>query len=215
VAVTKTRPLTLLQSLARLGVGRFGENRVQEIASKLEGAGARASRAGFERLVGGEVELIGHLQKNKARVHSVDDPRLATRLDHALADTPPGEERLRVLVQVNTSHEPSKHGVTADDLGKLLEEVAALPRLRLQGLMTMAAGGELAGAADAARRSFSMLRELSERHRRAFADPARVELSMGMSGLIRVGSALFEGVLDVEQPGASPTPPPPSPRNER
>ena len=191
IAVTKTHPADAVTAALAAGLTAVGENRVQEALPKQEA------------LPGVPVEwhLIGSLQRNKARqavnrfalIHSVDSLALAQELDRRAA---PGS-RQRVLVQVNCSAEPQKGGVEPDELPALLEAVARLERLELQGLMTMAA---LTEDLVVQRQAFRCLRELRDA---AVGRGHRLpELSMGMSGdylvaveegatMVRLGTLLF------------------------
>lgn len=191
IAVTKTHPAEAVTAALAAGLTAVGENRVQEALAKQEA------------LPGVPVEwhLIGSLQRNKARqavnrfalIHSVDSLALAQELDRRAA---PGS-RQRVLVQVNCSAEPQKGGVEPDQLPALLEAVARLERLELQGLMTMAA---LTEDLAVQRQAFRLLRELRDA---AQGQGHRLpELSMGMSGdylvaveegatMVRLGTLLF------------------------
>lgn len=191
IAVTKTHPADAVTAALAAGLTAVGENRVQEALAKQEA------------LPGVPVEwhLIGSLQRNKARqavnrfalIHSVDSLALAQELDRRAA---PGS-RQRVLVQVNCSAEPQKGGVEPDQLPALLEAVARLERLELQGLMTMAA---LTEDLAVQRQAFRLLRELRDA---AQGQGHRLpELSMGMSGdylvaveegatMVRLGTLLF------------------------
>ncbi|MBL8978248.1 MAG: YggS family pyridoxal phosphate-dependent enzyme [Gemmatimonadetes bacterium] len=191
IAVTKTHPAEAVTAALAAGLTAVGENRVQEALAKQEA------------LPGIPVEwhLIGSLQRNKARqavnrfalIHSVDSLALAQELDRRAA---PGS-RQRVLVQVNCSAEPQKGGVEPDQLPALLEAVARLERLDLQGLMTMAA---LTEDLAVQRQAFRLLRELRDA---AQGQGHRLpELSMGMSGdylvaveegatMVRLGTLLF------------------------
>ena len=192
MAVTKTRPRATLEAALAAGLDLIGENRVQEAAAKLD-----------PPLPHAEVHLIGHLQRNKARhaarlfhaVQSIDKLATAQALQHALEAT---GGTMDVLLELNTSGEPAKHGFSnATELRRALEEVAALDRLRVRGLMTMAVWSADAGAV---RGCFRTLRRLFEEL--APARPAFDTLSMGMSGdfeiaveegatLVRLGTVLF------------------------
>lgn len=191
IAVTKTHPAEAVTAALAAGLTAVGENRVQEALAKQEA------------LPGVPVEwhLIGSLQRNKARqavnrfalIHSVDSLALAQELDRRAA----AGSRQRVLVQVNCSAEPQKGGVEPDQLPALLEAVARLERLELQGLMTMAA---LTEDLAVQRQAFRLLRELRDA---AQGQGHRLpELSMGMSGdylvaveegatMVRLGTLLF------------------------
>lgn len=191
IAVTKTHPAEAVTAALAAGLTAVGENRVQEALAKQEALPG----------VPAEWHLIGSLQRNKARqavnrfalIHSVDSLALAQELDRRAA---PGS-RQRVLVQVNCSAEPQKGGVEPDQLPALLEAVARLERLDLQGLMTMAA---LTEDLAVQRQAFRLLRELRDA---AQGQGHRLpELSMGMSGdylvaveegatMVRLGTLLF------------------------
>jgi len=191
VAVTKTHPAAAVRVAVAAGLGDVGENRVQEALGKQDELSGVAVRW----------HLIGSLQRNKARhaagrfalIHSVDRLDLAQELGRR---TPPGTGQ-PVLVQVNCSAEPQKGGAEPEELPALLEAVASVPGLALEGLMTMAAFD-----ADEAtlRRTFGLLRRLRDE---GLARGHRLpELSMGMSGdyaiaveegatMVRLGTVLF------------------------
>lgn len=185
VAVSKTKPASAIREAYAAGQRDFGENYAQELAEKA------AELADLTEL---RWHFIGNLQSNKAKlvapvatmVQTVDSVSLAS----ALARRLPDGKTLDVLVEVNVGGEVQKHGVTADDLPALVAGIAAEPRLRLRGLMTVPPSD--LGAAAAAFEELSWLRA---RHHLA-------ELSMGMSAdlelaieagatIVRVGSAIF------------------------
>lgn len=193
VAVTKTHGPEAVRAAWAAGLRDVGENRVQEALAKQEQVTDLPVAW----------HLIGALQRNKARhaagrfalIHSVDREDLAAELGRRVAS----DARQAILVQVNCSGEPQKGGVEPDALPALLEAVAALPRLDLRGLMTMA---ELTDDPARQRAAFRRLRTLrDEAERRGVRLP---ELSMGMSGdfavaveegatMVRLGSILFGG----------------------
>ncbi|MGY1673788.1 YggS family pyridoxal phosphate-dependent enzyme [Geodermatophilus sp. SYSU D00710] len=193
LAISKTVPADDVRALAALGQTAFGENRAQELTAKV------AALADLPL----EWHFVGQLQRNKAAavartgavVHSLDRAPLARALARA------GEDRGRavdVFVQVDlggaAGELAERGGAAPDDVPRLAEEVAALPGLRLRGLMAVAPRDEPPGPA------FARLAALAERLR---ADhPAATELSAGMSGdleeavaagatIVRVGTALF------------------------
>ncbi len=136
LAVTKTVPAEAIREAYAAGQSGFGENYVQEALEKQ----AALAASGFAGRV--EWHLIGPLQSNKTRaaasgfdwVHTVDREKVARRLSEArAADAAP----LNVLVQVNVSGEASKSGVPPQEVEVLARAVAALPRLRLRGLMAI------------------------------------------------------------------------------
>lgn len=197
VAVTKKRPPELLRPLIEAGAVDLGENYPQELWEK---AGALADVPAIRW------HLIGHLQGNKARrtfpmvrmIHAVDSLKLLMALDELAAGAADPPE---VCLQVNTSDEEAKHGWRDDAVFEDAQAIAACSRIRVVGLMTMAAWGT---DAETARPSFVRLREIRDvlARRTGLALP---HLSMGMSNdfeaaveegatLVRVGSALFEGL---------------------
>ena len=196
VAVTKQVSAEVMRQAIGLGITDVGENRVQEARVKREALTGAAARW----------HLIGHLQRNKAKlaamlfdvVHSVDTPELAGELGrHAQASG-----RVRdALIQVNVSGEATKHGCRPEAAQRLAETVLATAGLRWRGLMTIA---PVAQDAEQARPHFRRLRELRDELAHALgADRAALQLSMGMSqdfevaieegaDLVRIGSAIFQ-----------------------
>jgi pyridoxal phosphate enzyme (YggS family) len=192
VAVGKSFPAAAIAAAHAAGQRDFGENRLQE---------ALAKRAAFDRpdLVW---HFIGPVQSNKTRalaerfdwVHSIDRLPVAERL---AVQRPQGLPPLAVCVQVNVSGEASKSGVAPEEAPALAHGVAALPRLRLRGLMTIP---EPTIDAALQRRRFEALRALKDRLVR---DGLALDtLSMGMSDdleaaiaagatMVRVGTAIF------------------------
>ncbi|WP_165227984.1 YggS family pyridoxal phosphate-dependent enzyme [Aquisphaera insulae] len=198
VAVTKKSPVEHVRPLLAAGAVDLGENYPQELWRKAEALSGSAPAPRWH--------LIGHLQSNKARrtiplvnmVHAVDSLRLLRALDELAADLPrmPG-----ICLQVNTSEEEAKHGWSPTAIIEEADAIASCRAVPIVGLMTMAAWGT---DAETARPSFVLLRRTRDtlRERTGLELP---ELSMGMSGdfetaieegatLVRVGSALFEGV---------------------
>jgi len=194
LAVSKTFPAEDVRATHAAGQHAFGENYVQEALTKIETlADLRASL---------EWHFIGPLQSNKTRpvaenfdwVHSVDRLKIAQRLaEQRPAHLPP----LNVCLQVNVSGEASKAGVSPAEAAEVAHAIAALPQLRLRGLMSIP---EPAETIDAQRVPHRQLRELFERLR---ADGLELDtLSMGMSSdleaavlegatIVRVGTAIF------------------------
>ncbi|HEY3221819.1 MAG TPA: YggS family pyridoxal phosphate-dependent enzyme [Gemmatimonadales bacterium] len=194
VAVTKGFGTDAIRAAADAGIADIGENRVQEAVQKQEELGAGSQELGIRW------HLIGHLQRNKAKVvpvrfdlvHSVDSIELALELDRR-ARAP-----LRVLLQVNVARESQKSGCAVEEAPSLARQVAALAQLRLEGLMTLA---PLTDDEDVQRRTFRGLRLLRDtiKEEEGVWLPT---LSMGMSGdyviavqegatVIRLGTALF------------------------
>ena len=191
VAVTKFQSADAIRAVAQAGALHFAESRAQEARDKVPGLKSL-----------GTWHFIGHLQTNKAKlvaewfdvVQSVDSLRLAEALSaaaQALGKT------LDVYAQVNISLEAQKHGFGVAGADEELARLAALPGLKLKGLMGMAAAVDDPGAA---RPDFARLRILRERLQPSLGP---LLLSMGMShdfevaieegaDLVRVGSALFK-----------------------
>jgi len=197
VAVSKTFPATAVLALARSGQRHFGENYVQEALAKIAAVGVEAPALPLTW------HFIGPIQSNKTRqiaeqfdwVQSVDRLKIAQRLsEQRSADRPP----LNVLLQVNISGEARKSGVTPAELPALARAVAALPRLRLRGLMAIP---EASDDPVTQRRPLAAMTQLFEAQRAAGFDHWDT-LSMGMSAdldiaiaegatMVRVGTALF------------------------
>jgi PLP dependent protein len=198
VAVTKKNPPAWIRALVECGAHDLGENYPQELWGKVNELGDLNHSIHWH--------LIGHLQTNKVNktlpmvrmIHSVDSLKLLRALDQAAPalTTQPG-----VCLQVNTSDESSKHGWTPEQILSDADSIAACRAIPVVGLMTMAALGT---TAESARGSFARLREINDRLGQATGLPLE-HLSMGMSNdfetaieegatLVRVGSALFEGV---------------------
>ncbi|ADN02646.1 YggS family pyridoxal phosphate-dependent enzyme [Spirochaeta thermophila] len=194
MAVTKLHGPEAIADAYRAGIRLFGENRLQEAASKREAFPPDA-----------ELHLIGHLQRNKARkavelfscIHSVDRIPLIEALEKAWGDR---GGRLPVLVEVNISGEETKYGFrTEEEVGQALERLAASPALEPRGFMTMA---PYTDDERVIRAVFGGLRELASRMQKAFPSLPLAELSMGMSNdypiaieegstILRLGTVLF------------------------
>jgi len=193
VAVTKGVEVARVRAAVAAGFTTFGENRVQE-------AGAKIGEVG-----GGAWHLIGPLQSNKARraielfqvIESVDSLELARRLDRIVGEVRPGGA-LSVLLQVNVDADPAKAGFSPSAVEAALPELLDLPRLRLDGLMTV---GRAVERAEEARPTFAALRELGARLR-ASNPGLGPGCSMGMSDdypvaveegatIVRIGRAIF------------------------
>ena len=203
MAVSKTYPASTIAEAAALGLQLFGENRVQEFASKALHAGALRELCGTQSL---RVHLIGHLQSNKAAravelfdaIDSLDSLRLAERLNDATARL---NKRLPVLLEVKLSAEETKEGLDPEsaDTATLLERLPDLEHLHLQGLMTIAPWDV---PEEQTRACFRALREIRDRWATVHPRLSFEVLSMGMSGdfpiaiaegatRIRIGTALF------------------------
>lgn len=193
VAVTKGFGVDAVLAAVAAGLLDVGENRVQEALEKQAGLGTRDSGVGIRW------HLIGHLQRNKAKlvpgrfevVHSIDSLALATELDKRASD-------LRVLLQVNVAGEEQKSGCALDEAPELARQISTLGQLRLEGLMTMA---PFTDDVDVQRRTFRGLRVLRDKMKEEHGLWLPT-LSMGMSGdyataleegatVIRLGTVLF------------------------
>lgn len=199
--VTKTVDAQRIKVVLDMGLHDLGENRVQEL---------RAKSPDFEAL-GANWVLIGHLQTNKAaqavrivsEVQSVDSVRVANALNTAVTriageggDAP---LPLRVLLQVNTSGEAAKYGLSPEEVAPALDHLLTLPNLAVAGFMTMA---PFTDDEDVVRRTFARLRELRDELAVEYEGVELRELSMGMSHdyqiaveegatTVRVGSEIF------------------------
>lgn len=194
LAVSKQQPASAVRAAYACGLRRFGENYVQEAIEKIEVLADLRTQI--------EWHLIGPLQSNKTRVvakyfdwvHSVDRLKIAERLSEQRApDQPP----LNVCLQVNVSGEASKSGAAPEEVPALAHAVAALPGLRLRGLMSIPEPTDDPVQQAAPHRQ---LRQLY--HRLQQEGLALDTLSMGMSAdletaiaegstMVRVGTAIF------------------------
>jgi pyridoxal phosphate enzyme (YggS family) len=196
LAVSKTFGPEAVFEAVLAGQRAFGENYVQEGVDKIH---AVAQARGCTPL---EWHFIGPIQSNKTKpiaenfdwVHTIEREKIAVRLNE---QRPAQLHPIQVCLQVNTSGEASKSGVAPDEVAALARAVAALPRLKLRGLMAIP---EAAEDFDQQRAAFRVLRELYDTLR---ADGLELDtLSMGMSAdmraaimegatIVRVGSAIF------------------------
>ena len=201
LAVSKTFGPEAVLAAARAGQRAFGENYVQEAVDKIA-ALARLAEAGETAAAGLQWHFIGPIQSNKTRpiaehldwVHSIDRLKIAQRLsEQRPAERPP----LDVLLQVNISGEASKSGVSPDELPALAQAVAALPRLRLRGLMAIP---EPEDDPQRQRLPLARMRMMFAQLRTGL--PRLDTLSMGMSAdleaavaegatMLRIGTAIF------------------------
>jgi len=180
----------MIEEAAGLGLRIFGENKVQEAKGKVPQCSSRF-----------QWHMIGHLQSNKARdavqlfsmIQSVDSLSLAEEVNKWAEKL---SKRMPILIEVNTGGEGSKYGFKPDSIP--IEEINALSRLEVQGLMTVA---PYTTAPERVRPYFRKLRELRDECSERLGAPLP-HLSMGMSGdfeigieegatIVRVGTALF------------------------
>lgn len=194
VAVTKIHPVELLKMALETGLTVLGESKVQEALNKQEEIGQSA-----------EWHLIGHLQTNKVKhavgkfsiIHSVDSLKLANEIQKQCKKK---EIIQNILIQVNISKEDSKFGNTPEETIALMKEIALLPNLKIQGLMTI---GLFTDDEEEIRREFRLLKGLFDKIKSMTIPEVEMKyLSMGMtndyeiaieegSNMVRIGTALF------------------------
>ena len=201
VAVSKYRPVSAIQTAIQAGQLHFGENRMQDLKTKME------------EIPNPDVvwHLIGNVQTNKLRqvchrvnwIHSVDKLKYLEEIEKRAGVA---NHKIYVLLQVNISSEPQKGGIAPDELAAFLEKASETnwQHLRIKGLMGMA---EPTPDQDVIRSQFRLLRELRDQFQNSFRTKTNgvidlVELSMGMSSdmriaieegatMVRVGTAIF------------------------
>lgn len=194
IAVSKTKPVEVLQEAYDLGVRVFGENKVQELTAKHEA-------------LPGDIHwhMIGHLQTNKVKyiidkaelIHSVDSLKLAETIEKE------AEKRnliAKILVEVNVAEEESKFGLKTSEVIPFVEKISKFPHINVCGLMTIAPFVE---NPEKNRPIFADLRKLSVDIRHENIDNSNVSiLSMGMTNdyevaieegatMVRVGTGIF------------------------
>ena len=194
VAVSKTKPVSMLMEAYAAGVRDFGENRVQEILEKAP-------------LMPDDIRwhMIGHLQTNKVRqvidrvvlIHSVDSVALARQIEKEAAKR---DLVVHILLEVNVAGEESKFGFSVDEAEEAAVEIAKFAHVRIDGLMTIAPFVE---NSEENRDVFQKLFQLSVDIKRKNSDNVKMDvLSMGMTGdfekaveegasVIRVGAGIF------------------------
>ena len=194
IAVSKTKPVSMLKEVYDLGVRNFGENKVQELSEK------------YPQMPNDmKWHLIGHLQTNKVRqvidkaclIHSVDSVRLAETIEKEAAKK---DIIIDVLLEVNVAEEESKFGFKVNEVLSAIETIATFPHVRIQGLMTIAPFVE---NPEENRSIFASLQKLSVDISNKNIDNVNVDiLSMGMTNdyqvaieegatMIRVGTGIF------------------------
>ncbi len=196
VCVTKYATSSMINEAVAAGATDIGENKVQEAAKK------------FPILKNKSIKkhMIGHLQTNKVKealglfdmIQSVDSAKLATAIDKEAARL---KRPVEILIEVNTSNEPQKYGVSLDYAITLIKETSRMEYLRILGLMTIA---PLTDNAENIRSSFCSLRILrDEVLQKKIKNVQMKYLSMGMSSdyrialeegsnMVRIGSAIFK-----------------------
>ena len=194
IAVSKTKPVSLLEEAYEAGCRHFGENKVQELCDKYE-------------VMKDDIHwhMIGHLQTNKVKyligkttlIHSVDSYKLACEIEKQAAKK---DCIMDILIEVNIANEESKFGVTKETVIELVKEVAKLPHVRIKGLMTVAPYVE---DSEENRVFFRNIKQLSVDIDNQNIDNVCMDiLSMGMTGdymvaieegatIVRVGTGIF------------------------
>ncbi len=196
IAVSKTKPVSMLLEAYEQGCRDFGENKVQEILEKYDRMPADT-----------RFHMIGHLQRNKVKyildkvalIHSVDSVRLAQEISKEAVKR---NLETDILIEVNVADEETKFGTRPEDTISLIREIAQLPAVHIKGLMTIAPYVE---KSEENRKYFEKLRQLAVDIREQNIDNVKVEvLSMGMTGdyevaveegatYVRVGTGIFGG----------------------
>ena len=194
VAVSKTKPVEMIEEIMAAGIVDFGENKPQELRDKYE---VLPKNLHFH--------MIGHLQTNKIKyvidravlIHSIDSIRLAEAVN---AEAKKHDRIMPVLVEVNVAQEESKSGFLVEETEKAIREIAKLSNIRVEGLMTIAPFVE---NAEENRQYFVKLRKLSVDIAAKNIDNVTMHhLSMGMTGdyevaieegatMVRVGTGIF------------------------
>lgn len=194
IAVSKTKPLSMIEELLPLGVRDFGENKVQELTAKEEA---------LQKDI--RWHMIGHLQRNKVKyvvgqaalIHSVDTYRLAEEIN---IQAKKKGICMPVLIEVNIAGEASKFGVRPEDTPQLVKDISTLENVKIQGLMTVAPYVE---DPEENRGCFRKIKDLSVDIAAQNIDNVSMNiLSMGMTGdymvaieegatMVRVGTGIF------------------------
>ena len=194
VAVSKTKPVEMIEEIMAAGIVEFGENKPQELRDKYE---VLPKNLHFH--------MIGHLQTNKIKyvidravlIHSIDSIRLAEAVN---AEAKKHDRIMPVLVEVNVAQEESKSGFLVEETEEAIRKIAKLSNIRVEGLMTIAPFVE---NAEENRQYFGKLRKLSVDIAAKNIDNVTMHhLSMGMTGdyevaieegatMVRVGTGIF------------------------
>lgn len=194
IAVSKTKPISMIEEAYETGIREFGENKPQELRDKYQ-----------ELPKDIHWHMIGHLQRNKVKyvvgnaslIHSVESIRLAEAINQ---EAEKKDIVMTVLVEVNVAEEESKFGITVSDCETFIREIAKLEHISVQGLMTIAPFVE---NAEDNRKYFAKLRELSvDIAAKNIDNVSMCNLSMGMTGdyqvaieegatMVRVGTGIF------------------------
>ncbi len=196
IAVSKTKPVSMIMEAYEEGCRDFGENKVQEILEKIDLMPADS-----------RFHMIGHLQRNKVKyiidkvvmIHSVDSLRLAEEISKEALKK---QVEMDILIEVNVADEDTKFGVSCEETMELIRNISVLPAIHVKGLMTIAPYVE---NQEENRVHFAKLRQLAVDIMRENIDNVKVDiLSMGMTGdyevaieegatHVRVGTGIFGG----------------------
>lgn len=194
IAVSKTKPISMIEEAYRDGNRDFGENKVQEILDKYPVLPADI-----------RWHMIGHLQRNKVKyiidkvylIHSVDSLRLAEEISSQAVKK---QVDVNILVEINIAQEESKFGISRIEALQLVEDIAKLPHIYIKGLMTVAPFVE---NPEENREYFQQIKKLSVDIMKKNIDNVNMSvLSMGMTGdymvaieegatMVRVGTGIF------------------------
>ncbi|MCD7819140.1 MAG: YggS family pyridoxal phosphate-dependent enzyme [Lachnospiraceae bacterium] len=194
IAVSKTKPVEMIQEIYQEGIRDFGENHPQEIRDKFPQCPSDI-----------RWHMIGHLQTNKIKyiiertcmVHSVDSVHLAEAISKAAVQC---DRVMPVLVEINMAKEPSKYGIMPEDTEEFIRQISVLPGIRVEGLMTIAPYTE---SPEDNRVHFRNMHQLFIDIRNKNIDNVNIcHLSMGMTGdyevaieegatMVRVGTGIF------------------------
>jgi len=194
IAVSKTKPISMIEEVYKEGIRDFGENKPQELREKYDSMSKDI-----------KWHMIGHLQRNKIKyvidkacmIHSVDSIRLAQAIEEEAAKK---NRMIPILLEINIAREESKFGFMEEEIYDALEIISKLPHLKIEGLMTIAPFVE---NAEENRVHFKNLRKLYVDIKQKNIDNVNMcNLSMGMTGdyeiaieegatFVRVGTGIF------------------------
>lgn len=190
LAVSKTKPASMIASAYQAGQRHFGENYLQEALNKQRELGAYSITWHF----------IGAIQSNKTKllathfdwVHCVDSLKIAQRLS---SQRPENLSPLNICIQVNISDEESKSGISLNDLPDLVKKISALPNLNLRGVMAIPAPEtDFAKQREPFKKLVDVVKALKNEKLTTFSfgmsDDLEAAIAEG-STLVRIGTALF------------------------
>ena len=194
IAVSKTKPVSDIREVMETGIIDYGENKVQELCDKIETINEPLNW-----------HMIGHLQRNKVKyivdkvklIHSVDSLRLAEQISQEAIKK---NVDVDILVEVNVAEETSKFGMSTEEVTQMVESIARLDRVHINGLMTVA---PFTDNPEDNRLYFRNLKQLAvDIAQKNIDNVIMSELSMGMTGdyevaieegatMVRVGTGIF------------------------